>query len=55
MNNLKKLVLGRIKRLGIRPSESISQHFLIDKTVIDLLAQSVSPGNVVIEVGAGVG
>lgn len=55
MNNLKKLVLGRIEKLGIRPNENLGQHFLIDKTAIDLLAQSVSPGNIVIEVGAGVG
>lgn len=54
-NGLRELVLTRIDRLGIRPNENLGQHFLIDKAAIDLLAQSVNPGNTVIEVGAGVG
>lgn len=54
-NSLRNLVMGRIRQLGIRPNENLGQHFLVDQTSIDLLAQSVSPGNTVIEVGAGVG
>lgn len=54
-NALRSLVIERIKSLGICPNEKLGQHFLVDQTSIDLLAQSVSPGNTVIEVGAGVG
>lgn len=54
-NGLRKLIIGRIEKLGIRLNENLGQHFLVDKPSIDLLAQSVSPGNTVIEVGAGVG
>jgi len=54
-NVLGKLVVSRIEELGIRPNENLSQHFLTDGTSIDLLARSVSPGNTVIEIGAGVG
>lgn len=54
-NALRKLVMGRIQQLGIRPNENLGQHFLVDQASIDLLAQSVNPGNTVIEIGAGVG
>lgn len=54
-NQLLQVVKSRIKKLGIRPNENLGQNFLIDKAAIDLLAQSVNPGNTVIEVGAGVG
>lgn len=54
-NHLLQVVKGRIEKLGIRPNENLGQHFLIDRVAIDLLAQSVNPGNTVIEVGAGVG
>lgn len=52
---LREVVIGRIEELGIHPSENLGQHFLIDKPSIDLLAESVSPGNTVIEIGAGIG
>lgn len=54
-NQLYQVVKGRIEKLEIRPNENLGQHFLIDRSAIDLLAQSVNPGNTVIEVGAGVG
>ena len=54
-NALKKLVLGRLEGLEIRPNENLGQHFLVDQASINLLAQSVNPGNTVIEIGAGVG
>lgn len=54
-NSLQKKVLERIKSAGIKPNEELGQHFLIDGQIINLLAQSVTPGNTVIEIGAGVG
>lgn len=54
-NQLSQVAKGRIEKLGIHPNENLGQHFLIDRGAIDLLVQSVSPGNTVIEVGAGVG
>lgn len=54
-NALRKLVIGRIQQLGIRPNENLGQHFLIDQASVDLLAQSVNPGSTVIEIGAGIG
>lgn len=54
-NALRKLVLGRIQKLGIRPNENLGQHFLVDQASVDLLTQSVNPGNTAIEIGAGVG
>lgn len=54
-NALRKLVIGRIQQLGIRPNENLGQHFLVDQASVDLLAKSVNPGNTVIEIGAGVG
>lgn len=54
-NALEKLIIKRLDALGIRPNENLGQHFLIDQTSINLLAQSVNPDNTVVEVGAGVG
>lgn len=54
-NQLFRVVKSRIEKLGIQPNENLGQHFLIDRNAIDLLAQSVNPGNTVIEVGAGIG
>lgn len=54
-NPLMGLVMDRINQLGIRPNENLGQHFLVDQASIDLLAQSVVPGNTVIEIGAGIG
>jgi len=54
-NALRKLVMGRIQQLGIHPNENLGQHFLVDQASVDLLVQSVNPGNTVIEIGAGVG
>lgn len=54
-DSLKKLVIGRIKKLAIYPNEKLGQHFLIDQDSVDLLTQSVNRGNTVIEIGAGVG
>lgn len=52
---IKAKVFDRINILNIRPNEELGQHFLIDDVAIGTLAQAVTPGNTVIEVGAGVG
>lgn len=54
-NNMERLVKTRIEDLGISPNENLGQHFLLDEEIINLLARSVTPGNTVIEIGAGVG
>jgi 16S rRNA (adenine1518-N6/adenine1519-N6)-dimethyltransferase len=42
---------------GIRPKKRLGQHFLVDETVLDdiLSAAELNPGDVVIEVGPGLG
>lgn len=52
---VRKKVFERLKRAGVYPNENLGQHFLIDDAAIDVLTSSVTPGNTVIEVGAGVG
>lgn len=52
---MKAIVMSRIATSGINPNENLGQHFLIDSDAIGILAQFVTPGNTVIEVGAGVG
>lgn len=54
-NAFRNLVLKRLDLIGINPNEALGQHFLTDRGTIDLLARQVSPGNTVIEIGAGVG
>lgn len=48
-------VMSRLKIAGIHPNEALGQHFLMDDNAVDLLAQAVSPSNIVIEIGSGVG
>jgi 16S rRNA (adenine1518-N6/adenine1519-N6)-dimethyltransferase len=45
------------RQLGFRPKKSLGQHFLIDKAVLEriLSAAELSPGDIVIEVGPGLG
>ena len=50
-----EVVEARLETLGIRPNESLGQHFLVDDAAVEILANSVSPGNKVIEIGAGIG
>jgi len=52
-NLLKELVLQRLKQIRIDPI--LGQHFLVDQSVLNLLVKNVTTGNVVIEVGSGVG
>lgn len=53
--SLKAVVLERLKKSGVEPDTRLGQHFLIDKEVISLLASEAKPGNLVIEVGSGIG
>lgn len=52
---LRSTIFESLETLGISPNENLGQHFLIDKAAIDLLVHSVSPGNAVLEIGAGLG
>ena len=55
LNPMQKLIESRLSALGIKPHEALGQNFLIDQSSIDILVQSLTPGNMVIEVGAGLG
>lgn len=48
-------VQRRLAQVDVFPNEEIGQHFLINQGAIDLLAQTVNLGSIVIEVGCGVG
>lgn len=48
-------VQRRLAEADTSPNEKIGQHFLVNEGAIDLLAQTVNPGGIVIEVGCGVG
>jgi 16S rRNA (adenine1518-N6/adenine1519-N6)-dimethyltransferase len=54
-SSLESQIKVRMDRLGASPNEKIGQHFLVDLESVNLLADSVVPGNTVIEVGAGLG
>lgn len=54
-STIKNKVMSRLERAGIHPNEALGQHFLIDDGAIEILAQAVSPGNIVIEIGPGIG
>ena len=46
-----------LRQLGFKPKKSLGQHFLIDKAVLEriLSAAELSPGDIVVEVGPGLG
>jgi len=46
-----------LRQYGFRPKKRLGQHFLIDKAVLEriLAAAKLSPGDIVIEVGPGLG
>ncbi len=50
-------LLGTLRRLGISPKKSLGQHFLVDQKVLEqlVLAAQLTPEDVVLEVGPGVG
>ncbi len=46
-----------LRQFGFKPKKRLGQHFLIDKAVLEriLIAAKISPGDIVIEVGPGLG
>lgn len=48
-------IIEQVEKSGIKPNEKLGQHFLINQNAIDLLANVVTLGNIVIEIGAGIG
>jgi 16S rRNA (adenine1518-N6/adenine1519-N6)-dimethyltransferase len=46
-----------LRQFGVKPRKSLGQHFLIDETVLEtiLSAAKLSPGDIVVEVGPGLG
>jgi len=46
-----------LHQFGVKPRKNLGQHFLIDETVLDciLSAAELSPGDIVVEVGPGLG
>lgn len=49
--------LRRLRRFGIRPNRDLGQNFLIDSNLLEVVARAaeVGPGDVVLEVGGGLG
>jgi 16S rRNA (adenine1518-N6/adenine1519-N6)-dimethyltransferase len=49
--------LRRLRQFGIRPNRELGQNFLIDSNILDVIgrAAELSAGNVVLEVGGGLG
>jgi 16S rRNA (adenine1518-N6/adenine1519-N6)-dimethyltransferase len=49
--------LRRMKAFGIRPSRELGQNFLIDSNLLEVISRAaeVAPGDVVLEVGGGLG
>ena len=45
------------RRVGLRPSRQLGQHFLVDRAVLDALMAALGPGSgdAVLEIGCGVG
>jgi 16S rRNA (adenine1518-N6/adenine1519-N6)-dimethyltransferase len=46
-----------LRQFDVKPQKSLGQHFLIDETVLEriLSAADISPGDIVVEVGPGLG
>jgi len=49
--------LNRLRRFGVRPNRELGQSFLIDDNVLGVIARAadLGPGDVVLEVGGGLG
>jgi 16S rRNA (adenine1518-N6/adenine1519-N6)-dimethyltransferase len=55
--NLTHFYRQLLRQFGVKPRKSLGQHFLIDETVLEciLSAAELSPGDIVVEVGPGLG
>lgn len=57
MQSLRRSTLDRLGELGMRPSRDLGQNFLVDSRYLDVVeeAAELSPSDVVLEVGGGLG
>lgn len=57
MESLRRSTLHRLGELGMRPSRDLGQNFLVDPRYLDVVeeAAELSPSDVVVEVGGGLG
>jgi 16S rRNA (adenine1518-N6/adenine1519-N6)-dimethyltransferase len=55
--NLVQPSLRRLRQFGVRPDHDLGQNFLIDSNILAVIgrAAEISPGDVVLEVGGGLG
>jgi len=55
--SLRELTRTRLRELGLRPSRDLGQNFLVDGRVLEVVeaAAELSPSDVVLEVGGGLG
>jgi 16S rRNA (adenine1518-N6/adenine1519-N6)-dimethyltransferase len=57
LDSLALLYRQILRQFGVKPQKRLGQHFLIDGTVLEriLSAADISPGDIVVEVGPGLG
>jgi 16S rRNA (adenine1518-N6/adenine1519-N6)-dimethyltransferase len=57
LDSLALLYRQILRQFGVKPKKRLGQHFLIDEAVLEriLSAAEISPGDIVVEVGAGLG
>jgi len=57
LDSLALLYRQILRQFGVRPKKRLGQHFLIDEAVLEriLSAAEISPGEIVVEVGPGLG
>lgn len=57
INNLLRETKVILKRYGVKPRKRLSQHFLVDKKLLDIIVESLelSGKEVILEIGAGIG
>lgn len=55
VKNLKKVLENKINKFGIDTNMLLSQHFLINPKMVDLLVTRVLPDTIVFEIGPGLG
>ena len=48
-------ILKVLETQQIKPNENLGQHFLVDKTVLNKIEETIVGGDLIVEIGAGVG